>query len=36
MRQKNMVMGAEGSGTKNDYAGEAQQQITRPIYFSQP
>jgi hypothetical protein len=28
VRQKNMVMGPMGSGTKNDCAGKGQQQIT--------
>jgi hypothetical protein len=30
MRQKNMAIGPAGPKTKNDCAGEDQQQITRP------
>jgi hypothetical protein len=29
VREKNIVMGPAGPGTKNDCAGEAQQQFTR-------
>jgi hypothetical protein len=29
-REKNMAMGTAGHETKSDYAGEAQQQSTRP------
>jgi hypothetical protein len=30
VKQKNMVFGSHGAQTKNDCAGEGQQQITRP------
>jgi hypothetical protein len=30
VRRKNMVVSPEGLGTKNYYAGEDQQQFTRP------
>jgi hypothetical protein len=35
-RLVNWVMNTDGIGTKNDCAGEAQQQFTRPIYLTTP